>query len=94
MLLRSIPAQISVVVGLTEYLWKKYADIFLCVIYSKVVYIFSAYLSGKQISASISISSRFDTILKYFLAFTPILSRYMRGIHLEPWNVSFSSAVE
>ena len=29
-----------------------------------------------------------------FLVSTPILSRYMRGIHLVPWNVSLSSAVE
>ena len=133
------------VVGLTEYPRKRCADIFLCVIYSKVVHIydyihkavyiiicalvrvfcllrwqftmpslnlslyhrdkkgeslllqnqgqgrFSAYLIG-NFPASSSISSRFDTILKYFLVFTLFLNRSMRGIHLVPVNASFSSA--
>ena len=47
-----------------------------------------------QLSATSSISSRFDTIRKYFTVSTPLLSRCMRGIPLAPVNSSLSAAAE
>ena len=48
----------------------------------------------RQLSATSNISRRFDTIRKYFLAFTPLLSRWMRSIPLVPLNSSLCSEAE